>query len=46
MHYVYLGADRSSFHSGFTMADRDRVEIDFTSHAVTLIHTVRYTGPS
>ncbi|MER5385101.1 FAH family protein [Streptomyces sp. NPDC002688] len=40
VHYVYLGADRSSFHSGFTIADQDRIEIDFATHGVTLSHTV------
>ncbi|WP_373557578.1 hypothetical protein [Streptomyces sp. Tue6028] len=40
MHYVYIGADRSSFHSGFTMADQDRIEIDFTTHGVRLTHRV------
>nr|WP_257004921.1 hypothetical protein [Streptomyces sp. Tue6028] len=40
VHYVYIGADRSSFHSGFTMADQDRIEIDFTTHGVRLTHRV------
>ncbi|WP_435226892.1 hypothetical protein [Streptomyces sp. Tue6028] len=40
VHYVYIGADRSSFHSGFTMAEQDRIEIDFTTHGVRLTHTV------
>ncbi|MFE3038119.1 FAH family protein [Streptomyces canus] len=45
VHYVYLGADRSSFHDGFRIADRDRVTLDFTSHGVTLSNTVRCEGP-
>jgi hypothetical protein len=36
VHYVYLGADRSSFHDGFRAADGDRVTLDFASHGVTL----------
>lgn len=46
VHYVYLGADRSSFHDGFRMADRDRVTLDFTSHGVTLSNTVRCASPA
>ncbi|MEY2248135.1 FAH family protein [Streptomyces sp. BF23-18] len=44
VHYVYLGADRSSFHGGFTMADRDRVTLDFESHGVSLANTVFWPG--
>ncbi|MFJ9056535.1 MULTISPECIES: FAH family protein [unclassified Streptomyces] len=46
VHYVYIGADRSSFHDGFRMADRDRVTLDFTSHGVTLSNTVRCASPA
>ena len=42
VHYVYLGADRSSFHHGFTMADRDRVTIEFATHGVTLSHPLHW----
>jgi hypothetical protein len=42
IHYVYLGADRSSFHSGFTMADRDVIEMEFDTHGVRLAHTVQW----
>ncbi|MBN0046119.1 FAH family protein [Streptomyces actuosus] len=42
VHYVYLGADRSSFHHGFTMADRDRVTIAFATHGVALTHPVHW----
>lgn len=45
VHYVYLGADRSSFHDGYRMADGDRVTLDFASHDVTLSHTVRCAAP-
>lgn len=41
VHYVYIGADRSSFHDGHRMADGDRVTLDFASHGVTLSNTVR-----
>ncbi|MEV7343326.1 FAH family protein [Streptomyces sp. NPDC093544] len=40
VHYVYIGADRASFHDGFTIADQDRIEIHFATHGVTLTHTV------
>ncbi|MFE9427488.1 FAH family protein [Kitasatospora sp. NPDC006697] len=36
VHYVYLGADRGSFHAGFRLADGDRVALDFSSHGVAL----------
>ncbi|MFF8842758.1 FAH family protein [Streptomyces sp. NPDC015127] len=42
VHYVYIGADRSSFHGGHTMADGDRVSLDFTSHGVTLTNTLAW----
>ncbi|MFB7928925.1 MULTISPECIES: FAH family protein [Streptomyces] len=45
VHYVYIGADRSSFHDGFRMTDRDRVTLDFASHGVTLSNTVRCASP-
>ncbi|MFF7134217.1 FAH family protein [Streptomyces sp. NPDC008196] len=44
VHYVYLGADRSSFHAGFRIADGDRVTLDFASHGVALSNTVRCEG--
>ncbi|MEU4483771.1 FAH family protein [Streptomyces purpurascens] len=46
VHYAYIGADRSSFHDGFRMADRDRVTLDFASHGVTLSNTVRCASPT
>ncbi|MDT0445410.1 FAH family protein [Streptomyces johnsoniae] len=36
VHYVYMGADRSSFHGGHAMADGDRVTLDFRSHGIQL----------
>lgn len=43
VHYLYLGADRSSFHGGFEMADGDEIGLDFATHAVTLAHPVRWS---
>ncbi|NKI44288.1 FAH family protein [Streptomyces physcomitrii] len=43
IHYVYLGADRSSFHGGHQMADGDRITLDFASHGVVLSNTVRWS---
>ncbi|MEY9848538.1 hypothetical protein ABH940_005641 [Streptacidiphilus sp. BW17] len=40
VHYVYLGADRSSFHGGFRIADGDRVTLDFFEHGVVVSNTV------
>ncbi|MEV8044586.1 FAH family protein [Streptomyces griseoluteus] len=44
VHYVYLGADRSSFHGGFRTADGDRVTLDFTSHGVRLSHPLAWSS--
>jgi hypothetical protein len=46
VHYVYVGADRSSFHGGYRMTDGDRVTLDFTTHGVTLSNTVRCASPA
>ncbi|MBC3842196.1 FAH family protein [Streptacidiphilus sp. 4-A2] len=43
VHYVYLGADRSSFHGGFTMADGDRIQMHFATHSVRLTNQVSTT---
>ncbi|MFD5464491.1 FAH family protein [Kitasatospora sp. NPDC127059] len=43
VHYVYVGADRSSFHGGHTMLDGDRVTLDFRSHGVTLANPLVWT---
>ncbi|WP_130796643.1 FAH family protein [Streptomyces otsuchiensis] len=45
VHYVYIGADRSSFHDGFRIADGDRVTLDFESHGVTVSNPVRRASP-
>jgi hypothetical protein len=44
VHYVFIGADRSSYHAGFRIADGDRVSIEFTSEGVTLANTVSWPG--
>ncbi|MEU3181080.1 FAH family protein [Streptomyces albidoflavus] len=44
VHYVYIGADRSSFHGGHTMTHGDRITLDFQSHAVQLTNSVTWTG--
>ncbi|MFJ6721717.1 FAH family protein [Streptomyces sp. NPDC091259] len=45
VHYVYIGADRSSFHGGFRAADGDRVTIDVSSHGVRMSHSLAWTRP-
>ncbi|WP_329563724.1 FAH family protein [Kitasatospora sp. NBC_01266] len=44
VHYVYLGADRSSFHGGFRIADGDRVTLDFAEHGVVVSNTIDWPG--
>ncbi|MGW1199773.1 fumarylacetoacetate hydrolase family protein [Streptomyces sp. NPDC002536] len=43
VHYVFLGADRSSFHAGFTIAHGDRLTIDVPGHGISLSNTVRWS---
>ncbi|MFE2685710.1 FAH family protein [Streptomyces mirabilis] len=43
VHYVYIGADRSSFHAGFRTGDGDRVTIDVASQGVRLSHPLVWT---
>ncbi len=45
VHYVFIGADRSSFHAGFRITDGDRVTIDVESHGVQLSHPLAWTPP-
>jgi hypothetical protein len=42
VNYVLLGADKASFHSGFRIADGDRIRIDVKSHGVELDSPVRF----
>ncbi|PSJ25526.1 FAH family protein [Streptosporangium nondiastaticum] len=44
VHYVFIGADRSSFHAGFRIAHGDRLTIDVTSHGVALTSTISWDG--
>ncbi|GGO27534.1 hypothetical protein GCM10010116_55200 [Microbispora rosea subsp. aerata] len=44
VNYVLLGADKASFHDGFTIADGDQITIDVKSHDVVLSNTVRFGG--
>ncbi|MGW4687047.1 FAH family protein [Streptomyces sp. NPDC004244] len=46
VHYVYVGADRSSFHGGFRTADGDRVAVDVTSHGVRFTHPLAWGPPA
>lgn len=43
VHYVYIGADRGSFHAGFRTAHGDRVTIDVASHGVRMSHPLAWT---
>lgn len=45
VHYVFIGADRSSFHGGYRMTDQDRVTLEFTSHDVTLSNRIHWPRP-
>lgn len=44
VNYVLTGADRSSFHDGFHLADGDHITIDVASHGVVLSNPLRYGG--
>ncbi|MEV6332126.1 fumarylacetoacetate (FAA) hydrolase [Streptomyces sp. NPDC051909] len=44
VNYLLTGADLSSFHDGFQVADGDRLTIDVASHGVVLSNTVQYGG--
>ncbi|WP_042365426.1 fumarylacetoacetate hydrolase [Streptacidiphilus neutrinimicus] len=46
VHYVYLGADRGSFHAGVGLRDGDRIVLDFASHGVVLDNRLAWSGPS
>lgn len=40
VNYIYIGADRSSFHAGFSIIDTDCITLNFASHGVSLSHEV------
>lgn len=42
VHYVFIGADRSSFHDGFRIEHGDRIGIDVSSHDVRLSDAVHW----
>lgn len=44
VHYVFIGADRSSYHGGFRIAHGDRISINVASHDVVLSNVVRWAG--
>ncbi|MDH6112519.1 hypothetical protein P3T36_001402 [Kitasatospora sp. MAP12-15] len=44
VHYVFIGADRSSFHDGFRIEHGDRIGIDVSSHDVRLSDAVHWAG--
>lgn len=44
VNYLLTGADLSSFHDGFQVADGDRLTIEVASHGVVLSNTVQYGG--
>lgn len=41
-YYVYIGADRSSYHSGFNVEDNDQVIINFLSHNVVIDNQIQF----
>ncbi|MFI0418881.1 FAH family protein [Spongiactinospora sp. 9N601] len=44
VNYLLLGADKASYHDGFTIADGDRLTIEVTSHDVVLSNVVEYAA--
>ncbi len=42
VNYMYLGADRASYHDGFRIEDGDRLVLDVTSHGVVLSNVVQF----
>src|SRR6266567_564209 len=44
VNYLYLGADKATYHDGFRIEHGDRMVLDYPSHGVTLANTVRYLG--
>ncbi|MFJ9343344.1 fumarylacetoacetate (FAA) hydrolase [Streptomyces sp. NPDC101733] len=45
VNYLLLGSDKASFHSGFRIADGDRVTFEVHSHGVELSNPVRFADP-
>ncbi|WP_327267296.1 fumarylacetoacetate (FAA) hydrolase [Streptomyces sp. NBC_01218] len=44
VNYLFMGADKATYHDGFRIEDGDRMVIDVTSHGVSLPNVVRF-GP-
>ncbi|MFS0692802.1 fumarylacetoacetate (FAA) hydrolase [Streptomyces nitrosporeus] len=44
VNYLFVGADKASYHDGFRIEDGDRMVIDVSSHGAVLSNVVRY-GP-
>ncbi|EST24032.1 hypothetical protein N566_25240 [Streptomycetaceae bacterium MP113-05] len=44
VHYVFIGADRSSYHAGFRIVDGDHVTVEFTGAGVTVSNTISWPG--
>jgi hypothetical protein len=42
VNYLFLGADKATFHDGFRIENGDRMVLDFTSHGVVLPNRVQY----
>ncbi|MDT0328660.1 FAH family protein [Nocardiopsis lambiniae] len=46
VNYLFLGADKASYHDGFRIQDGDRLVLDVASHGVELANSVRYAKPT
>ncbi|WP_066953286.1 fumarylacetoacetate (FAA) hydrolase [Streptomyces lushanensis] len=42
VNYLFLGADKASYHDGFRIEDGDRLVLDVSSHGTVLSNVVRY----
>ncbi len=42
VNYLFLGADKATYHDGFRIENGDRMVIDVSSHGVVLANEVRY----
>ncbi|MFL1377229.1 FAH family protein [Nocardiopsis protaetiae] len=46
VNYLFLGADKASYHDGFRIGDGDRLVLRVDSHGVELANPVRYADPA
>ncbi|HEV2640181.1 MAG TPA: hypothetical protein VGX23_33915 [Actinocrinis sp.] len=44
VNYLFLGADKATYHDGFRIENGDRMVLDVSSHGVVLANTVKYLG--